>query len=640
MQKQEMKALALAVAKGTIYESDAESHLDKAERHAGGRPKGVKNSGPDRLERAVMALSARLAGVDKGAFIRVGKMMFSARRKAEAPNISEAERRDYLEVAEEARQFIREVNEQINPEDREDSDFRVAELLALRNISVQRLAEVESRLLMRMAVMLAVGQVKRATRLRRSLKAVRERRERREAIHELKEEADVVKYHIRYESRPGGSTNTTPVKGSSGKSGYKSMGEPIVERSLSTGPVKLWGADVTAAVQQDLGFEAAPRLRQKGRCKLEPIRLLEEHVVHYSDTGKEIKLIGAGDGRNGLSMHNVGSEFAPEPTIAQLRQAKLEGWNGEFGKSLKWIPPIQGGLAYEPDGRRTQIFTAPAEFRYWAVYRSELKIISGGVIHVNAACVRPEPDRDMDCMWPTPLQAVRDKQIEVVPCRYAAPPFTLPAIRRTGTIKINGELQRWEWTFQPAASLPRGEGELPAGAYATKWRKQLMPVQIGIMFQRALGQITNEQANKALTKAKRWNKPSGLLAQCGVDGSLPRINGLTPLARRWLPLPILWPPDGVEIILPQPSLHIDRSMDVAGKGSVVWAEDGEPLRGTVEWGKRRWPLHRCHADHWREPEKKPDRAPGWDVLPILHPPCGFEVLFPDLMAWKHVTERS
>ncbi len=93
--------------------------------------------------------------------------------------------------------------------------------------------------------------------------------------------------------------------------------------------------------------------------------------------------------------------------------------------------------------------------------------------------------------------------------------------------------------------------------------------------------------------------------------------------KRGCPLPVIQPV--VDGFLPR-RLDVALSMEEAKPTSVVWSDDGEPLRGTDEYWRRRFRLKEC----WpmvKERVKVPDRTTGWHVLPILDPPCGFVKLF-------------
>ena len=56
--------------------------------------------------------------------------------------------------------------------------------------------------------------------------------------------------------------------------------------------------------------------------------------------------------------------------------------------------------------------------------------------------------------------------------------------------------------------------------------------------------------------------------------------------------------------------------------SVVWSDQGEPLRGTDEYWRLRF-RHKDQQPVMPERVKVPDWSPGWNVLPIMSPPCGY-----------------
>ena len=139
------------------------------------------------------------------------------------------------------------------------------------------------------------------------------------------EELAVVVAYKRSEERDGMS-RTTRAKGikrpSGPVSGYKTLPEPIVEKSLDVVPEVLWGTDVTAAVQEELGFDAAPRRQSgPGRRKLAPVRLTQEFTL-----GKRT-LVGAGDGSSGHAVPELLPDgtlsYAVEPTVGECHEAEL-----------------------------------------------------------------------------------------------------------------------------------------------------------------------------------------------------------------------------------------------------------------------------------------------------------------------------
>jgi hypothetical protein len=135
----------------------------------------------------------------------------------------------------------------------------------------------------------------------------RSRKVRREAIRAgaLAEEIGVLLAYKRSEDRVGVSRlhRAKGIHRATGAVfGYKTEPEEIVEVSLDqpAGPKFLWGADVTQAVQEELGFEPIRR-RQGGRRWLAPINLE--------------------DGTNGLALDNAG--IVAEPTVGELHRAQM-----------------------------------------------------------------------------------------------------------------------------------------------------------------------------------------------------------------------------------------------------------------------------------------------------------------------------
>ncbi len=158
-----------------------------------------------------------------------------------------------------------------------------------------------------------------------------------------KEELAVVVAYKRSEERDGMS-RTTRAKGikrpSGPVSGYKTLPEPIVEKSLDVVPEVLWGTDVTAAVQEELGFDAAPRRQSgPGRRKLAPVRLTQEFTL-----GKRT-LVGAGDGSSGHAVPELLPDgtlsYAVEPTVGECHEAELRKAPVRKAAESEWYHAIE-----------------------------------------------------------------------------------------------------------------------------------------------------------------------------------------------------------------------------------------------------------------------------------------------------------
>ena len=121
-------------------------------------------------------------------------------------------------------------------------------------------------------------------------------------------------------------SRTTRAKGikrpSGPVSGYKTLPEPIVEKSLDVVPEVLWGTDVTAAVQEELGFDAAPR-RQSGPGR----RKLAAGAAHPGVYAWQADAGCAGDGSSGHAVPELLPDgtlsYAVEPTVGECHEAEL-----------------------------------------------------------------------------------------------------------------------------------------------------------------------------------------------------------------------------------------------------------------------------------------------------------------------------
>lgn len=400
--------LRRAVEDGTITFEQASDLLARSRRHAGGRPKGVTNSGPDKLERAIMALS---------------------------------EQRSLMP-----------------PEELEASEYRMNAMLTKRwrwnNRQVLREVRRRGALSEELAVVLAYKRsedrlgMSRLVRVKGTLQGLGAG-----PVAKVVDDAETVK---EASGRVRKSRRSTP--GRRRYYGYKVVAEAFVEKSLSDSqePMMLWGQDVTDAVQQELGFEPIRR-RGNGRRWLAPVELTQEHVVHRGD-GTEVVWLGAGSGANGLTLDNAG--IVPDATLGELRQSEL------------WRDRVNGGLPYEPDGRYVRYVTRPARFELRCLHRRELREIGvdclkdGGtrLISIEAACIRP--DSDLDSLWPAPIQAKTPKGLLIKASRHCPPVHKEHVLR--GVWRPYGDWSAWGDKSSrcllrpsvPVQPLPRCDGEL------------------------------------------------------------------------------------------------------------------------------------------------------------------------------------
>ncbi|MGA2253050.1 MAG: hypothetical protein ABSG53_00175 [Thermoguttaceae bacterium] len=184
--------------------------------------------------------------------------------------------------------------------------------------------------------------------------------------------------------------------------------------------------------------------------------------------------------------------------------------------------------------------------------------------------------------------------------RPAPAKYVLPHLRPYG----DKDHRYWAHPVIAMEPIPRSEGECQAGPYMTRWRP---------------------------TGTRKWWKPLGMLEEpTPMDADMVSMINLAAGLGLWkkagCQLPVIQPV--VEGFLPREPrkpkrLNVAYSWDKAGPASIVWAEDGEPMKGTLEWAKWKWRFTHCHLDHWADRQRKPDRAPGWNVLPILSPPYGY-----------------
>ena len=285
--------LGYAVQQGALTVDDAKAVIQRAAKHPGGRPKGVKNGGLDSIEQAVLALSLR-----------------------RSLHMDDARRRFSESV----------VNMMLGDELVMLADGRVAHRDYLEEGVKSARWNWKSRSHRRAILALGVA----------------------------KEELDVVVKYRRSEDRSG-MGRLERVKGVKVKAGrgygYKTEMEPIVERSLEglEELVALWGQDVTQAVQEELGFEAVPRRQSgPGRRKLEPVKLTQEFTI-----GKRT-LVGAGSGENGHALPSIEAggklSYAVEPTIAEAWQHEIRSAadkdprESELYRQLDWVrrcPPLR-----------------------------------------------------------------------------------------------------------------------------------------------------------------------------------------------------------------------------------------------------------------------------------------------------------
>ena len=417
--------------------------------------------------------------------------------------------------------------------------------------------------------------------------------------------------------------------------GYTTIPEEIVETSLEVvaEPVMLWGYEVTRAVQEEIGFEPI-RARSSKRSWLVPPKATEEFQI-----GKRT-VVGAGSGENGRAMPWDWSPTIGECHRIDVGQDRVEG--------PQYEPDEHGDQVERLDGLRV-VSVAHAEFDvWWLRLRKATAIVAGTsmegnnharFIHIDAVCIRPEQAADE--IWPTAGLAVKHKDVAIVPAeKHRATPRerAVTTIVRKGVVCAMGRVMLWRRRFV-ADEMSRDPGEKLAGPHETRWRKaDWREATKAIALKVLAGKLDFEKGIKAVKKAKRFLKPEGMLpepqleadgVEAGVNANQIRLLTLWEASGR--PLPVLQPvTEG--FLRPCPPRAVSVVLDVAqvgwrdylatGVGSLVWSEVGEPLRGSEAWWDRQF-AKKDSQPEVKERVRKPDRMPGWQVLPILSPPCGY-----------------
>ena len=470
-------------------------------KHAGGRPKGVKNSGPDALEKAVMALNERRATMTLAENVKAAMVL--ALWSMEHAGMTKEEAKDRLP-------------------DMLSSEYRVGCLLKRRMMSRQA-----RNLLVAAGVPKEELDVVRAYqqeenrvgwgRLKRFKTGVR-------GIGAGPDDPVVNDLPTEREHR-GRSKRAKPKQRKSGV-GYLTSPEEIVEASLEAGPVVLWGQDVTRAIQEELGYEPI-RARSSKRSWLAPINATAEHELGWrKEDGEWAKkaVIGAGDGSNGkvtlVEWIANGMSYATEPTIGECHQATVEK------------DPVREDEPLEDRGTRVLVLGRPAEFlvrrcriqEVRQIVMDSLKLNGGGtrVVPIDAACIVPRKVKDKDWevrvtmeRWRAPDRlaaplprnravVVYETEYETEVGRVARAEQATRAERGTQQLGKPGILYEVEVGAETRLDGP----ELRSGRLETRWRKEPKKA-IQVIIMQVLAGLDVKKAKRAIKKIKRWRNPAG-----------------------------------------------------------------------------------------------------------------------------------
>jgi hypothetical protein len=276
-----IEELKLAVKDRRLTKAEVANILLDANKHPGGRPKGSKNKGLHKLDRAVAVLS--LSRLDM--------------------------------TAEEYRRSEERIELMLTRTWRWKAILR-------RNADIKKI----------------VAGLKQAIKVGAKLSPAYAA-----LAQSTQRERDVVMHYKRSEAR-GGMGRSRRAKGIKRPGGpvvgFVSEPESFVERSLSVSaePVTLWGHDVTEAVQEELGFERPPRFHHRGRRWLAPVRDTEIHHV-----GKRKLVCGVAEGRNGYEPVPVGgtTPTVGEQHEAALAENRVRGgaaYEADHRGSVEAIP--------------------------------------------------------------------------------------------------------------------------------------------------------------------------------------------------------------------------------------------------------------------------------------------------------------
>jgi hypothetical protein len=253
-------------------------------------------------------------------------------------------------------------------------------------------------------------------------------------------------------------------------------------------PLVLWGMDVSVYEDQPV------RSRSSKRSWLAPINSQAEFKIGRKE------ITGAGDGSNGVvpwQLVDSHISYGIDPTI------------GECHLNAMMTDPVRGDPAYWLDeavrGDISHMVVQRAEFAVTPnrihgprlITVNSLKLDGGGmrVVDIDVACVE-------SCK-------VADKDMAIEVDRYRAPLDNYIELRCRRP--LGGLRNRSYGVPQVRGPMARTDGELLAGFHGTRWRNDPEPATAAVVQQVMVGKKTVKQAVKVIQKARKWQKPEGVL---------------------------------------------------------------------------------------------------------------------------------
>ena len=303
------------------------------QKHPGGRPKGVGNSGPDALDKAVMALNVR-------------RLRMTPEQRAE----SEERVARYM-----TRRFSRKALKTLDLPASQNAVWlskALRETLVALGIPRQELEVVVA--YRRSEARAGLGKTKRFKAAPATIGAGHEEQvvPDEPTEKELAGEVEPAKPHRKKRNV-----------------GYVTVPEDGAQESLEAIPLALWGVQVV--IEPD--YEPV-RARNSKRSWLAPIRGTEDFTIGRRD------VVGAGDGDNGRVLPEI--DGPPEPTIGECRRMVLA------------TDPVHGDEPEEDRGTRKLVLGKPAKFlARWCRIQG---MACNGTVAIDVACIRPRKVADKD----------------------------------------------------------------------------------------------------------------------------------------------------------------------------------------------------------------------------------------------------